>query len=1010
MAETRPTARRLAPPGRRPFVGRERELAALQAVLDGVAGEGGRVVAIEGEPGIGKTGLLQEFARTARGAGWHVLLGHAYDSEGMPPYLPFIEALREYAVAATDAALAAFVGQAPEVAALIPHLRARVPVDQERMQLAPGSERYRLFEAIRDWFADLASEPGRPGLVLGLEDLHWADESTLLLLEHLSRRLHETAIVLVLTYRDTELEPGRPLVRTIEQITRLGIVERLNLRRLDMEGMAALLAGLGGAPPPDRLVRLIYEETDGNPLFVQEVHEYLAGEGRLFDEKGRWRPDLRIDEAEVPQGVQMVIGGRLQRLSEGCRQALTVASAIGRTFDFDLLREVSQASEADLLDAMDEAEQAHLVTSGRALRGAQLMFTHELVRQTLASQLALPRRRALHLAVAEAIERLHAGNLGTYSAELAHHYFLGARREDLGKAIDYSLRAGEAAYAVFAYAEAAERWEAALELMARQASPGSGRAEEIERRARLLERLGDVMFLMDWQHGIDYLERGLHLYEDTGQVAEAARVHSKLGRCLSQFGEAMDIDRAVEHYRAAEAVLREGTERIALGHVYLGLASAAISSVRTGDGLAASLRAMGLAERLGNETLWASAATIHGWHVFAGGDVAEGLALMEHAYETADRLNSPAAFFAAWLRSELVELILQDPGDAPRLLHRELASPRLAHAPLQRRVVLAELGWALVSAGQLSEARRLLPDANPDWPLDAEIETKGNWELAEARFAAEQEKFRLRGDRSNQWRCCWWRGQVYRVWRRYEEAGDLFAQALSFFASAPHVSMEVAIRADLALLCAESGRADEAEPHLARCRQVTTNAEDWRGLAGRVALAEAAVVAAVGAGPRTRLDAGALQEAETHFRRAIDIFRRYTLPWDEAEALHLWGQALLNTRRRSAAIEKLDAAIEIYRRHGAGQPFIDRVEADRKRALGTAARPHAYPDSLTAREAEVLRLIAGGLSSKEIGQDLVLSVRTVERHIANIYIKTGTHGRAQATAYALAHALGDPTP
>jgi energy-coupling factor transporter ATP-binding protein EcfA2 len=457
MPEYRSAAARLAT--RSPFVGREPELARLRGILEDAAGGSGRIALVAGEPGIGKTRLLHEFVGLARSVGWQVLLGHAYDSEGMPPYLPFTEALREYVVAATEADLAALP---PEVAALIPNLGVRTQ-SQQPLRLDPASERYRLFEAICAWFADLASKPGSQGLVLGLEDIHWADESTLLLLEHLGRRLHESPIVLVLTYRDTELVPGGPLARTIEQLTRLGIAERCSLRPFDAPRVVLLLEGLGGANPPQRLVDVIYGETEGNPLFVREVFQYLAGERRLFDEEGRWRPDLRIDEAEVPQGVQLVIGRRLQRLSEGCRQALTVASVIGRAFDFELLREVSRADEAALLDAMDEAEQAHLLTSCQAHGGTQLMFTHELVRQTLLAGQALARRQGLHLRVAIEAERVYAHDLEPHVAEIALHYRLAGPRADRARAIEFATRGGDQAATALAFEEALRFYDFALE-------------------------------------------------------------------------------------------------------------------------------------------------------------------------------------------------------------------------------------------------------------------------------------------------------------------------------------------------------------------------------------------------------------------------------------------------------------------------------------------------------------------------------------------------------------------
>jgi DNA-binding CsgD family transcriptional regulator len=215
------------------------------------------------------------------------------------------------------------------------------------------------------------------------------------------------------------------------------------------------------------------------------------------------------------------------------------------------------------------------------------------------------------------------------------------------------------------------------------------------------------------------------------------------------------------------------------------------------------------------------------------------------------------------------------------------------------------------------------------------------------------------------------------------------------------VKYEFYSRAELALLLAETGRVAEAEPHLARCREILADGEDWRGLGGRELLAEAVYAAAK----------GQAAEAEARFERAIACFHNLTLPWDEAEAFETWARECRRfyrgRTRRSFVAEKLDGARGVYQRIGAGQPWFERLDAHERRLLGQQKPGTAplLPDGLTDRETEVLRLIARGRSSKEIGEELVLSVRTVERHIANIYLKTETHGRVEAAAYAHAHGL-----
>ncbi len=507
-----------------PFVGRERELALLGTLLQNVASHSsGRAVLVAGEPGIGKTRLLTEVAKGAADSGWLVLLGRAYESEGMPPYLPFTEALGSHIRGVADNRLASELGdRAAELSLILPEVARRLPDLPPLPPLDPGNERYRLFEGVCDYLAAVAGGRDRPGLVLGIEDLQWADESTLLLLEHLGRRLGGAPIVLLGSYRDTVLAVGQPLARTIEELSRITFCEQLTLRRLDRDALSLLLSGLSGTEPPARFADVVYRETEGNPLFVHEVYRYLSDEGRLFDGEGHWLSDLRIGEVEIPRGVQLVIGRRIGRVSEGCRRALTSAAIIGRVFDFDLLREVSEMAEAELLDATDEAERAQLVASGPDGSAALLTFTHELIRQALASGLSLPRRRALHVAVAEAIERRHAQDLDAHTAELTLHYSFGGEATQREKLVRYAMLAGRTATKQHAHPEAVGHFRTAL-------AAKQDQQPDAEAAAILLD-LGMALWALSRRDEFwPCLEQAFDYHVNAGDAVAAVGVAQQLG-------------------------------------------------------------------------------------------------------------------------------------------------------------------------------------------------------------------------------------------------------------------------------------------------------------------------------------------------------------------------------------------------------------------------------------------------------------------------------------------------
>ena len=1001
--------------GRPPFVGRQREIGALAERLAAAAQGRGGVVLVSGEPGIGKTRLLLELEERARTAGWRVLTGRAYDSEGMPPYLPWVEALRTYVRTCPPAALQAQLGDgAALVALLVPAIRRCLPDLPPTPDLSPEHERYSLFESVTDFLLAIARqavgsrEPGvglqashdsrlstpdsltRSGLLLVLDDLHWADRPTLLLLQHLARKLAVVEVPLVVAgaYRAVGLEPAHPLTETLADLVRERLVERLSLGSFSAEEAAALIAGLTGAPPATAVVEAIERDTEGNPFFVEEVVRHLMAEGRDLSD-----PRAAVGDWGIPEGVREVVGARLVRLSPAARAMLQAGAVLGEAFTFDLVRSVSGVETGALLDAFDEALRAGMVREERD----GYSFTHALIRQTLYDELNLSRRQQLHLRAAEAIEAAHRRHLQPHLAALSAHYRLAGAMADPEKVIEFLERAGDAAAAVFAWEDARDRWQTALEVMERHGI-------EPARRAKLLERLGDLAYFtgLDYETGIRALEEALAQYEALGEREQAARLHLRLGQYLSTIPVLRDIPRALAHHRAAEAVVGTGSPAAAC-ELYLGLGAAAFFNLRMEEALAASRRARELAEQVDDPALRANAAGLDGYHLLASGRLAEGRALLEGAYAAADRLEHVFIGFLAAVRLGYASRLLGDPRDTQRWCLRELAKPRLSQAPDPRGTLLNLLGSAYAVAGELDAARRLPPEAGRlriPTMLEADLAVaEGDWERAATVAAEQREVMRRAGDRWLETFFTFVLARVHRLRGEERQAETLFAEGLAIAVEGGCVLLEMRFRPELALSCVAAGRGEEAAAHVARCRTVLSQGEDWRGLAGRVRLVEGAL---------TALE-GRLSTAEQAYTAAIDTFRRYGLVWDEAEAWQLWGATLQAARVRAAAAEKFEAAAAVYRRHGAGLAFLDRLRALQGQRLPHGPEIPTYPDGLTQREVDVLRLVAGGRTSREIAESLVLSPRTVDRHIANIYAKIGAHGKADAVAYALRHNLAAST-
>jgi DNA-binding CsgD family transcriptional regulator len=366
---------------------------------------------------------------------------------------------------------------------------------------------------------------------------------------------------------------------------------------------------------------------------------------------------------------------------------------------------------------------------------------------------------------------------------------------------------------------------------------------------------------------------------------------------------------------------------------------------------------------------------------------------LEQAWLKADEIDQtyPANVAATWAGNRLVHLL--DPVAAISQASREIDKRREVEAPNRRQTLLQLLADANACSGNLAECKAILGSANASADVAMLL---GNWDAAETAWTRIRD-FGARRHNLTNWSIASIGLARLRWLRADPSALDLLQDVFSHALEGPSVVLQMRSGTESAIRLAQRGRVDEAEAALGHCREIVDKGEDWRGLAGRFELAEAAVAYA---GRRP-------DEAAPNFERALEIFRRYSLPWDEADAYHLRGRLLARMGRyRGLAAESFEAALAVYHRIGAAEPWIASVLESQKRELGRY-KPGLtrHPDDLTARETEVLVLIAAGKSNREIAEDLVLSVRTVERHITNIYGKIGARGKADATAYAMRNGL-----
>jgi class 3 adenylate cyclase len=435
------------------FVGRDRELAELLAALDDLPSRGGALFLLSGEPGIGKTRLVEEFTARATKRGARVLSGRCRESGGAPPYWPWVQCLRALIQEAEPALLAAQLGAgASDIAQIVPTLREVFSDLPLPPSLDPEGARFRLFDAVTTFLRNAAA--AQP-LVVVLEDVQAADAPSLLLLRFVAADLAHAHLLVIATRRDSDRASTETFASALAELTRTESFHDVPLAGLGREDVARLVKGDSATEPTEGLVAAIHDRTEGHPLFVGETVRMLASGGRLD---------------ALPLGVRAVVAQRLGLLSEECRRVLAVAAVVGREFETDLLAVVAEVEPAPLLDRLEEALVAKALADVPGAPG-RFRFGHALIREVLYDELATTRRMRLHGRVGEALEAIHTAELEPRLAELAHHFLLAAPAGTAAKAVDYSTRAAERAVAELAYEEAARLYEMAV--TAHELEPGA---------------------------------------------------------------------------------------------------------------------------------------------------------------------------------------------------------------------------------------------------------------------------------------------------------------------------------------------------------------------------------------------------------------------------------------------------------------------------------------------------------------------------------------------------------
>ena len=975
----------LRPTSTFPFVGRSAELERLRRLMPGALGEG-RVALIGGEPGSGKSRLVREFAGEAAAEGAIVLYG-ACDAEVRIPYGPFVEAIDQLARAIAAEELRAALGNGSgELTRLLPDLGARVGELPPAIHADPDTERHRLHTAVADLLTGVTRE--RPALLV-VEDAHWADAPTLLLLRQLAR-LGSARMLLLATFRDTEAAMPDTLSETLADLRRYDVV-RLRLSGLSGDEVAEFVRRASGGEPgsePRELAEAIRELTEGNPFLVSELWRALVETGGVELANGTIRVTGTLAELGSPESVREVVSQRLSRLAPRTSDLLEVGATAGAEFELDVVRGATGFGEAELVKSLDEAVRSGMIEEAPE-RGLAWRFTHELVRQALYDRLSRVRRTELHLRVGEALEAAGPRS-GRALADLAYHFAAAAPFGGAERAVKYNVQAARAATAALAFDEAAAQLRTALALG----------VEGAEMRAEVFLELGQA------SHRGGKATDALEAFRAAAEIARSLGDADLLARAAIGYEDAcwrpgMAEMGAVEFLEEAAAALGGEDSELRVG-LLSGLARALDLQGQRERGVVVRTDAISMARRLGDS---AGLATVLMRSYWSRGTtpVEEILGMLTEAVGIADDLgNSEIRVEAmAWRVPAFVALSDLESAQREVAVLREraeqTAQPFMVH-------VAEHYGSALaLCAGRLEEAERRaershewsrlltgrdasgiygiqmfsirrergrLADLAPVVRILAADARDGPWRpglaalLAELGMEAEarREMYQMVADGLDPFRASLWVATLAYLTDAASALRDEAVAAMVYPEFEPHAGSNVMIG------------------HLVSCYG---SADRYLGMLAGVL--------------------GECERAEEHFERAMDLNRRMGAVTWLAHSAYEYGRFLLARRGGSRAAEAkalLGEATGLAER--IGMPAL----LTRIRLLGLPApEAAALPDELSPREVQVLRLVAQGLSNRQVGTALSISEHTAANHIRSILRKTGCANRTEAASYAHQHGL-----
>lgn len=966
------------------FVGRRRELEALSAALELARDGQARLALLAGEPGIGKTRTALELAAQASKHDAVVAWGRCHEEAGAPPYRPWSQILAALAAGQNASELRADLGAGgPDIAEILPEIRVRLPdLDPPPAALTDPSEtRFRLFGSITHF---LVRHSRRRPLVLILDDLHWADAPTLRLLEFLMQEVADGRLLVVGTYRDTDVSRRHQLSDTLGALLRVPHAIRLHLSGLDIDDVSDFATTTAGVKLPPWLTNAIHSQTEGNPLFVREVVRFLEREGYFNLSSSAMIPK----PIRLPEGIREAIGRRLNLLSAACNDILATAAVIGHEFRLDVLARASCPHTDDaVLEALDEALTAHIVEETDP---GLYQFTHTLLRITLYDELRTGERRRRHNAVGEAIEVAYRHDPTPVLSSLAYHFRAAGLASAIDRAIDYATRAGHNANATLASEEAIDLFQNALDMLDMK------EVDDPDLRCRLLLALGQAQGKAHEAGAPATLDAAAHL-------ARARKLHDVLAEAALSHAEV--VVRYFAHTTSrTDELLQEALDCLPPSEFRLrirlmgSLARVRLHKGRLDEAKAIGSQAIAMARQQNDPATLATALAGIAEGPWQPHETEERLRDAIEMAEAGERANDPEITFRAHVRRTLLLLELGEidgvsaaVGEMERL-NTYLRQPFF---DIYIRGIKAKMDLMRGALGEVEDCMRRL--------LNIRRSIQDNDVTAQMIFSLRRERGQL-GTLGPAVTMFVRRTAMAAIWRPalaliYVELDDLDSArsvlddlASDDFRSIPEDARWTTCIAYLAEVCV-------ALDDRRRASRLYELLLPWSGRNIGVG------IECLGSSDRFLGLLAALDErwpdAERHFEKALEMNDRIGAVLPREHTRRDYADMLVR-RGASGDRARATAYLDIAEGHASALGLIAlgrRIGLTRQRLGGSVPRSPA-PDNLTGREIDVLRLLAIGRGNADIALALAIRQSTVATHVHNILTKTGCANRTEAAAYA----------